>query len=520
MRRSRPAEGTAARLWRASWVSLGLLGVGCAPDASDLDAAVMAPDDAPNDAPAMPRDVAMPDTGFDVGFDTGFDAGRDAGVDAGRDVEVDAARDAGRDVGVDAGVDAGRDAGVDAGVEAGVETGPVLYPGERVQSPLTASVAAGLRAVVAARPRDGRVLAKVGASNTVNSNFLHCFAGSNVDLGGREQLRGALDFFRGGTVAGSSAFVRTSLAATVGWSAWSALQGTPSPLQRELDATNAGTAVVMFGTNDIQSQNWHRYGQNLWDIADLLRAAGVVPIFTSIPPRDDSATADAWVPRYVAIMRAVAQGRQVPFVDLERVLRALPDHGLGSDGIHMNTYVSGGSRGCVFTPAGLRYGFNQRNLVTLESLHRVREALGGTASDPDAPALHLRGEGTTAAPYAIPALPFSDLGDTRVGGASRIDRYPGCNSTADESGRERVYALTVTETTRVRAMVIVRGSTDIDLHLLRGPNWDGTGCVARDDRLLTATLAPGTHRFVLDTFVSQGTPRAGEYLFVLLREPP
>jgi hypothetical protein len=43
--------------------------------------------------------------------------------------------------------------------------------------------------------------------------------------------------------------------------------------------------------------------------------------------------------------------------------------------------------------------------------------------------------------------------------------------------------------------------------------------VARDDRMLVADLAAGTHTFVVDTFVgADGAARAGEYLFVLVRE--
>ena len=44
-------------------------------------------------------------------------------------------------------------------------------------------------------------------------------------------------------------------------------------------------------------------------------------------------------------------------------------------------------------------------------------------------------------------------------------------------------------------------------------------CVARDDRVLVADLAAGAHTFVVDTYVgADGGARAGEYLFVLVRE--
>jgi hypothetical protein len=376
-----------------------------------------------------------------------------------------------------------------------------------------------LRSIAARGPTmDDRVVSKVGASNTVNTNFLGCFAGSTVDLAGREGLRPTLDSLREARVGGVSPFARVSLAATVGWSAWAALQGTPSPLTREVDAARPRMATVLFGTNDIQSRDIFRYGANLLDIADQLTARGVVPLFTSIPPRDDDAAADLWVPRYVAVMRAVAQARGVPFIDLERALRALPTHGLGSDGIHLNVYTPGGAaRGCVFSPEGLRYGHNVRNLFTLEAFERVLGALReGRAPDREAP--RLLGAGTPTEPFEITSLPFGDLRNTATGGVRVIDRYPGCMASADEGGAEFYYRLRVERPTRVRAMVIVRGSTDVDVHLLGG-TLRPDGCVARDDRVVTRELSSGTWHLVLDTYVSAGTPRAGEYLLVVLQDP-
>jgi hypothetical protein len=67
-------------------------------------------------------------------------------------------------------------------------------------------------------------------------------------------------------------------------------------------------------------------------------------------------------------------------------------------------------------------------------------------------------------------------------------------------------------------MVITRGTTDVDVHLL-GAAATAESCVARDDRALVATLAPGTWTFSLDTFVSAGAARSGEYLLVIVQDP-
>jgi hypothetical protein len=408
------------------------------------------------------------------------------------------------------------DASLPAGPDAAAPLLPALYPGDRTQSPITESVAQNLRRIAAIAPRTENVFAKVGASNTVNTNHLHCFAGSNVDLDGRTELQPALDFFKAGDAAGTTPFNRASLAATVGWSAWAALSGSPNPLAQETAAIQPRYASILFGTNDIQSRDVDRYGQNLFDIADQLIAEGTVPIFTDAPPRDDDAAADAWVPRYAAVMRGVAQARQVPFVDLQRELLNLPAHGIGSDGLHLNVYVpSGSARGCLLTAAGLDYGHNMRNLITLTALSRAKDALDGKPA-PDATAATLAGKGDLADPFVIESLPFTDVRDTSKGGFSRIDQYTGC-STADESGNEFLYKLVLTQATNLRAFVISLNGCDVDIHLL-GAAADAASCIARNDKLVTQTLQAGTYFLSLDTYVSSGVPKPGEYLVVVMAE--
>jgi hypothetical protein len=187
---------------------------------------------------------------------------------------------------------------------------PDVPPAEQRHSPLTPDLAARLRAIAArGASLADHVFSKVGDSITVSTSFMACFASTTgVDLGGREALRPTLDLYRGGAVGGTDPYRRVSLAATVGWSAWSALAGSPSPLTRELDAARPAAAAVMFGTNDIQSRDIFRYGANLLDLTDQLIARGTIPILSTVPPRDDSADADLWVPRYNAVARGVGGG--------------------------------------------------------------------------------------------------------------------------------------------------------------------------------------------------------------------
>jgi hypothetical protein len=66
-------------------------------------------------------------------------------------------------------------------------------------------------------------------------------------------------------------------------------------------------------------------------------------------------------------------------------------------------------------------------------------------------------------------------------------------------------------------VVSLRGA-DIDVHLL-GPGADAASCLARDDKVVTRTLAAGTYFLSLDTYVAAGVVKSGEYLLVVLADP-
>ncbi len=389
-----------------------------------------------------------------------------------------------------------------------------LYAPGQALSPLTPGVVARLSAIAAADPsRRDDVFAKIGDSNTVNRNFMSCFASAS-ELGEAAPYADTVAHFAGGDAGGVTPFERESVAAVVGWSARSAIAGAPNPIAQELSAIQPRFATVMYGTNDIQSRKLFDYADHIITIVDQLTAAGVIPIVTTIPPRDDSADADAWVPRYNAAARAIAQARQVPLVDLEAALRQLPDHGIGSDGLHLT--AAGG--GCDFSQVGLGRGHNTRNLLTISAMHALREAILLGQGAPDAPTPRPSGTGSAADPIVIPGLPFSDTRDTREGAQDAFDTYTGCAAAQDEGGPEFVYQLDLEAPATVRALVFDQGSVDVDVHHLSGQP-DVSACAARDHQELTLELDAGTHFFSLDTFVSSGgEERAGEYVFVLIEE--
>ena len=411
----------------------------------------------------------------------------------------------------------GVDAGVDAGLVADAGFSVLRYPSGRTQSPLTSEIVAHLQAIARLdASKNGTLFSKLGDSNTVNTNYFGCFAGAQVDLAGRTTLQPALTHFLSGMVGGTTPFDRTSLCATIGWSAFSALAGTPPPLQQEVDAVQPRFATVMFGTNDVGFADTHLFGRNMFALIDTLSMQGVVPIISAIPPRDDNATIDAWVPKYNLVARGIAQARKLPFVDLHRELLTVPAHGLGPDGVHLNVYVSGSVKGCAFTPAGLAFGHNTRNLVTLDGLSRAWNAVAsGTA--PDATAPRISGTGLPGDAVVIDSLPFVDVRDTRTDGVARIDSYPGCASTANESGREVLYRLELSQPANVRVFVVSLGTSDIDVHLLSDPA-SGQSCLVRNDKTFVRSLTAGTYWLSLDTYQTGATPAAGEYLVGVIAE--
>ncbi|MEB2311230.1 MAG: SGNH/GDSL hydrolase family protein [Sorangiineae bacterium] len=289
----------------------------------------------------------------------------------------------------------------------------VWYPADRVQSPITARVAASLREIAARDPSlRADVFAKLGDSITASADFLYCFSRRHrlhhVDLGERGDLAPTLEFFRRGDAGGRDPFFRESRAAAVGWSAWKLLRGAPTPLEVELHRTRARFALVMYGTNDLEAQNPQGYARDLFEVVDVLTRRGTIPLLSSIPPRLDKPSRDTWVPRYNAIVRGVAMRRAVPFVDYHRALESVPRHGLTKFGIHPSTYAGRlGFDACDLRAAGLEHGYNVRNLVSLDALDRARRALEADAAlDPEPPAPP--GQRSERVPLEIGALPFVD----------------------------------------------------------------------------------------------------------------
>ncbi len=381
---------------------------------------------------------------------------------------------------------------------------PALYKGDRTQSPLTAEVVAHLREI--ARRGAGlspAVFMKVGDSLSIGFNgwaggsFLSCVdppspgAPGGLDLArdGLDSLAPTVAFFREQAIAGASPFRRASAATRVGVSAGWALAGAPSPLEMELRAARPQLAFVLYGTNDVglgrasapsaPADQAARYERELRAIVDKLLSRGVIPVLTTPPPREDRPEYARAMPALDGVVRAVAQGRQIPMIDLYRELAALPPpHGLGHDGVHLS--CTAGNRCCAFDPSSLEHhGVNVRNLITLHALDRLRRALTSSEPPPDEGAPRLWGDGSPERPLRIDSLPFGDL-----------------RSSGPAPARV-VYRLALSRPTALRILALDAGAGALRISLERPLTPEPH--LATDERIIAGALEAGVYQVAVET---------------------
>lgn len=395
---------------------------------------------------------------------------------------------------------------------------PIRYPAGRVHSPVTAYVADQWRAYAEASADPFEDLFfKAGASSTVSPNTLFCFeTDDSTDLGRHMALAPALAYFRGGDAGGTSPFGRSSLAAESGRSAAWVMGGDPSPFEQEWAAIAPRFGLVHYGTNDMNLGATYGsamvpFHDAMMELIDEALSRGTVPVLFGITRRGDSPAADLWVESYNALIRGMAQSRQLPFIDLYEAIDPLPEHGLRGDGLHLRAFGEGA---CRLTEEGLMWGYNMRNLVALQGLDRAMAVVVDDAPSLDEDAPLFVGDGTPEDPLRIDDFPFAHAGDTSRASTQAIDAYPPCDD-ADESGPEVRYRVELDEPTALRVMVLDRPDVDVDVHIVEADG-DGETCVARGDRRIEGELPAGMWDIVVDTWSDGGEAFVGEYLLVVL----
>ncbi len=220
---------------------------------------------------------------------------------------------------------------------------------------------------------------KMGGSTVASKAFLYCLATPYVDFGEHTHLAETVHYFHTGR---RSSFNRKSEAAGVSWNLRYVLGGRPANFRKELGATQARWALILFGGNDAQNENERIYFKRLVYLVEELGKMGVVPILGSALPRRN-AYKNRWIHRFNLITEAVAEHWALPYIDYHAALTALPRKGLARDGVHPNVLPPGGyKKACQLTERGLRYGNNVRNLLTLQTLDALRRVIPAPAPAP------------------------------------------------------------------------------------------------------------------------------------------
>lgn len=253
---------------------------------------------------------------------------------------------------------------------------------------ITEPMRANLRDAVARGRAKGKrpdVFSKLGDCMTENEHFFLPFGDGDYDLGAHAALQPLIERFRRTPArAGNwtkNSFDTPGLSAAGGfniaapldptWSNPEWCRNSESPLACELRVAQPAYALIMFGTNDVALTDGATYDYFLRSIVNSVLDAGVVPILSTFPYRPEDPEKTLLLNR---IAVRVAADYQIPIMNLFRALEALPDRGVNTaDTIHLSVAPDG--RADVFDEAHLRYGFATRNLVTLQSLASVVQAL-------------------------------------------------------------------------------------------------------------------------------------------------
>ncbi len=247
--------------------------------------------------------------------------------------------------------------------------------------PLTDVVSAHVAALF--RAGQGRGLradrfAKVGDSISVSDHWLVPISAGFVNTADYRSLEPVIAHFGGGSSAALDPFGRVSLATGIGWNTGTLLDPamadsaqcapTESPITCEYRVMQPALALIMIGTNDVGFMEVALYRAHLVRILEVTLAQSIIPILTTIPPRNGF---DARVTAFNAIITDLGRAYELPVIDYYGAMAGLPLRGLDLDGVHPNIPPKGFEGAVDFRPYNLNFGYVQRNLITLQMLETL-----------------------------------------------------------------------------------------------------------------------------------------------------
>ncbi|PJF35629.1 MAG: hypothetical protein CUN49_09560 [Candidatus Thermofonsia Clade 1 bacterium] len=219
------------------------------------------------------------------------------------------------------------------------------------------------------------VFSKVGDSITAAPHFLYPIGFGQYELGAYGNLANVISFFSQENARAGNSFANQSLAALSGWTAdklltpgfaYPEICGTDIPLVCEYKHTRPSIALILIGSNDSGSGSPEVFADHLRQIVEISLEMGVIPVLSTIPPKNFDENQEQRVQAWNNVIRAIAAQYEVPLWDYYANMVNLPNRGISSDGLHPSVPPDGAA--ARFTPENLQYGYTVRNLNALQVL--------------------------------------------------------------------------------------------------------------------------------------------------------
>ncbi len=247
--------------------------------------------------------------------------------------------------------------------------------------PLVPEISANARLIYQdglARGNDPHAFVKVGDCMTHNPYFLIPIGEDAYDLGDYQTLQTVIRYFSEGEI---NSFSRESQAAAGGFNAASVLdslwanpefcEAGETPLSCEFRTMQPSVALIMFGTNDVFYLDEAQFDFFYRSIVVATIRNGTLPILSTFPQRPEFPEKSTL---YNQIVAQIAQDYDVPLINLWLALEPLPNQGIDPvETTHMSVPENGTT--CYFIGPNLQTGFTVRNLLTLQTLDAVLQAV-------------------------------------------------------------------------------------------------------------------------------------------------
>lgn len=260
----------------------------------------------------------------------------------------------------------------------------------KLDASVVAQITPGIRSAMRAVALKGKKLgnnmhafSKVGDCMTDHPTYLNPFGYGSYSLGQYGYLQEVINYFNVPPREGvGNSWDARSFAAHNGfnssavfelqWADRSVCEQNEGPLACELRVNKPAVAIIMFGAADVLVMSPAQFYTFMKKIIKDTMDAGTIPLLSTFPENPAAPEASRKVNQMVV---SLARAYNLPMMNLADAVRALPNGGLESDGIHLS--IPPGSGG-DFNDDTLKFGYTVRNLITLQSLDLImRQILAG-----------------------------------------------------------------------------------------------------------------------------------------------